>query len=54
MVRRPLTSSVAGKLLIKMSSEITFPNATEISLPEVNLLPLKVIFILDFVGSLAF
>jgi len=55
MVRRPLTSSEAGKLLIKKSSEITYLNVTEISSPaEVNLLLIRVIFILSFVQNLAF
>jgi len=37
MFRRPLTSSVNGKLLIQRSSETTYPNVTNISSSEVNL-----------------
>jgi len=53
MVRRLLTCSVAGKLLNERSSEITYPNVTEISSPEVNLLLIIVIFRHGFVGNLA-
>jgi len=50
---RPLTYSVAGKLLNEWSSEITYPNVTEISSTEVNLLLMIVISRHGFVGNLA-